>query len=173
MMFTRYFSKFLFVLTLSIAFFFSISQFSTAAITPTYTNLISQGRIRTMSTESLNLRSEVDRFLTSIPSDYYTIASVEGLKDLLKNSQPVLVDVRESSEYQAGYIPNAINIPLRTLGQSLDQIPHDRPVVIYCASGYRSAMGVMTLHLLGYEKVQGFPPSFAGWKAAGEATAKS
>ena len=125
-----------------------------------------------MSIKSLNLKSEVDRFLTSIPLDYYTIASVEGLKDLLKNSQPVLVDVREPSEYQAGYIPSAINIPLRALVQSLDQIPRDRPVVIYCASGYRSAMGVMTLHLLGYEKVQGFPPSFAGWKAAGEAIAK-
>ena len=172
-MFIRYFSKLLFILALSIAFFFRISQFSTAAITPMNTNLISQGRTQTMSTESLNLKSEVNRFLTSIPSDYYTIASVEGLKNLLKDSQTILIDVREPSEYRSGYIPNAINIPLRTLGQSLDQIPHDRPVVIYCASGYRSAMGVMTLHLLGYEKVQGFPPSFAGWKAAGEATAKS
>jgi rhodanese-related sulfurtransferase len=172
MMFTRYFSKLLFILTLSIAFFFGISQFSIAAITPMNTNLISQGRTQTMSTESLNLKSEVDRFLTSIPSDYYTIASVEGLKNLLKDSQTILIDVREPSEYRSGYIPNAINISLRTLGQSLDQIPHNRPVVIYCASGYRSAMGVMTLHLLGYEKVQGFPPSFAGWKAAGEATAK-
>jgi len=40
---------------------------------------------------------------------------------------------------------------------------------LYCSSGYRSAMGVMTLHLLGYENVQGFPPSFAAWQAAGEA----
>lgn len=126
-----------------------------------------------MPTESLHLKSEVDRFLISIPLDYYTIASVEGLKNLLKDSQTILIDVREPSEYRSGYIPNAINIPLRTLTQSLDQIPRDRPVVIYCASGYRSAMGVMTLHLLGYEKVQGFPPSFAGWKAAGEAIAKS
>jgi rhodanese-related sulfurtransferase len=132
------------------------------------TNLV----IESMPKESRNIKSEVDRFLTSIPSGHYAIANVEGLKNLLKDSQTVLVDVRESPEYQAGYIPNAINIPLRTLVQSLDQIPRDRPVVIYCSSGYRSAMGVMTLHLLGYEKVQGFPPSFAGWKAAGAETAK-
>jgi rhodanese-related sulfurtransferase len=66
-------------------------------------------------------------------------------------------------------IPAAINIPLRTLAQHLDQIERDRPVVLYCSSGYRSAMGVVTLHLLGYDNVQGFPPSFRGWKAAGEA----
>lgn len=121
--------------------------------------------------ESLNLQLEVDRYLTSIPSGYYTIANIAGLKSQLENPQTLLVDVRESSEYQLGHIPDAINIPLRTLAQNLDQVPHDRPVVLYCSSGYRAAMGVMTLHLLGYENVQGFPPSFAGWQAAGEAIA--
>ncbi|TVQ59554.1 MAG: rhodanese-like domain-containing protein [Spirulina sp. DLM2.Bin59] len=115
----------------------------------------------------------LDRFLTSIPSGYYTIPNVEGLKRQLKDSQTVLVDVREFSEYQRGHIANAINIPLRTLAQNLDQIPADRPVVVYCSSGYRSAMGVMTLQLLGYDNVRGFPPSFAGWQGAGEAIAPS
>ncbi|MBE9182354.1 rhodanese-like domain-containing protein [Oculatella sp. LEGE 06141] len=118
--------------------------------------------------EISNLESGVDRFLTSIPSGYYTIANVARLKDQLKNPQTILVDVRESSEYRAGHIPDAINIPLRTLTHNLDNIPRDRPVVLYCSTGYRSAMGVMTLHLLGYENVRSFPPSFAGWKTAGE-----
>jgi rhodanese-related sulfurtransferase len=83
-----------------------------------------------------------------------------------------LVDVREPVEFRAGHIPNAINLPLRTLAHNLDQVPRDRPVVLYCSSGYRSAMGVMTLHLLGYGNVQGFPPSFVGWQTAGEAIAK-
>jgi rhodanese-related sulfurtransferase len=121
--------------------------------------------------ETVDLATGVDRFLTSMPAGYYTIANVEGLKNQLKTPQTLLVDVREPSEYRSGHIPNAINIPLRTLTQNLDQIARDRPVVLYCSSGYRSAMGVMTLHLLGYENVQGFPPSFAGWKNAGEAIA--
>jgi hypothetical protein len=33
-------------------------------------------------------------------------------------------------------------------------------------------MGVMTLHLLGYDNVKGFPPSFVGWKVSGEAIAQ-
>jgi len=122
---------------------------------------------------TVDLESDLEHFLATLPAGYYTISSVAGLKDLKNSEQIVLVDVRERSEYQAGHIPNAINIPLRTLTQNLDKIAHDRPVVVYCSTGYRSAMGVMALHLLGYENVQGFPLSFAGWKAAGEAIAKS
>ena len=158
-MFKNLLSKILLGLALSTCLFFSVVPPSIAEV-------------------PLNMESGVDRFLTSIPSDYYTIANVEGLKNLLKNSQTLLVDVREPSEYQSGHIPNAINIPLRTLSHNLEQIPRDaygslglHPVVLYCSSGYRSAMGVMTLHLLGYENVQGFPPSFVGWQAAGEAIA--
>lgn len=137
------------------------------------TEPIFQEKMQTMSEKTVNLESGVDRFLTSIPPGYYTIANVEGLKSLLENPQTLLVDVREPSEYRSGHIPNALNIPLQTLAHNLEQIPHDRPVVLYCSAGYRSAMGVMTLHLLGYENVQGFPPSFAGWKNAGEAIASS
>ncbi len=133
---------------------------------------LSQSRMPALPKEPLHLESEVDRFLTSIPSGYYTIANVTGLKSLLENHKTVLVDVREASEYRLGHIPNAINIPLRTLTHNLDKIPHNRSVVLYCSSGYRSAMGVMTLHLLGYDNVRGFPPSFAGWKSAGAAVAE-
>ncbi len=115
------------------------------------------------------LESAVDQYLMSMPSGYYTISNVEALKSLMATRQPLLVDVRSPSEYQSGHIPDAINIPLQQIARHLNQIPTDRPVVLYCSTGYRSAMGVMTLHLLGYDNVQGFPPSFAGWKAAGEA----
>lgn len=147
-----------------------VGQNPTIAAAFTEAESISQESMQTLA-EPLNLEAGVDRFLTSMPSGYYTIANVEGLKKLLENPQTVLVDVREPSEYRSGHIPNAINIPLRTLTHNLDKIVSDRPVVLYCSSGYRSAMGVMTLHLLGYENVQGFPPSFAGWQAAGEAIA--
>jgi len=118
--------------------------------------------------ETQTLKNGVDRFLQSIPSGYYTIASVGALKNLLQKSPALLIDVREPSEYRAGHIPQAINIPLRTLSQNLDKIDGNQPVIVYCSTGYRSAMGVMTLHLLGYDRVQGFPPSFTGWKNAGE-----
>lgn len=134
---------------------------------------ITETASQTVSDDLSNLELSIDQFLTLMPVGYYTIASVEGLKTQLRMSQTLLVDVREQSEYQSGHIPKAINIPLQTLAHSLDQIPHDHPVVLYCSSGYRSAMGVMTLHLLGYKNVQGFPPGFGAWKTAGEEIASS
>jgi len=119
------------------------------------------------------LEMALDKYLIAIPSGYYTIANVQELKNLIVDHQALLVDVREPSEYQSGHIPNAINIPLRTISRNLSQIPSDRPVILYCSTGYRSSMAVMTLHLLNYDNVKGFPPSLAGWKQAGEAIAKS
>ena len=148
-----------------------LEQNSILAATLTETASISQAKMSNPS-KPLNLELRIDRFLMSMPAGYYTIASVEQLKSQLENSQTLLVDVREASEYRAGHIPNAINIPLQTLARNLSKIPTARPVVLYCSSGYRSGMGVMTLHLFNYDNVQGFPPSFIGWKAAGELVVK-
>lgn len=119
------------------------------------------------------LEMALDKYLMAIPSGYYTIANVQELKNLMTEHQAMLIDVRELSEYQLGHIPSAINIPLRTISRSLSKIPSDRPVILYCSTGYRSSMGVMTLHLLNYDNVKGFPPSLVGWEKAGEAIAKS
>ena len=53
-----------------------------------------------------------------------------------------------------------------TLVQNLDRVPNEKPVMLYCSSGYRTGMGVMTLRLLGYDNVEGFPPSYQGWQKA-------
>jgi hypothetical protein len=112
------------------------SQNSILAATLTETASISQAKMSNPS-KPLNLELKVDRFLISMPAGYYTISSVEKLKSQLDNSQTLLVDVREASEYRAGHIPNATNIPLQTLARNLSKIPTDRPVVLYCSSGYR------------------------------------
>ncbi|WP_066376606.1 MULTISPECIES: rhodanese-like domain-containing protein [unclassified Anabaena] len=115
-----------------------------------------------------DLKTAVNHYLTSIPKGYYTVGNVEELQRLLREENILLIDVREPSEYATGHIGNAINIPLPRLTQNLDQIPQNQSVVVYCTSGYRSAMAVMSLRLLGYDNVRGFPPSINGWKAAGQ-----
>ena len=120
------------------------------------------------SMSQAQLSASIDNFLTSLPSDYYTIMKIDALKEKIETENPLLIDVRKPAEYASGHIPNAINIPLQTLAENLDKIPKDRPVVLYCTSGYRTGMGVMTLEMLGYTNVRAFPPSIQGWKAAGE-----
>ena len=112
--------------------------------------------------------TKVQQFLVSIPRDYYTVRQINQVKALGKEQQALLVDVREPKEYAHGHISGAINLPLRSLTDNLDQIPKTRPVILYCSTGYRTAMGVMALQMLGYDNVRGFPPSIEGWKAAGE-----
>ncbi|MEA5599178.1 rhodanese-like domain-containing protein [Rivularia sp. UHCC 0363] len=147
---------------LSIGVFWSGLPGTAALASPQPTEISSEAIDNTASF------SGVDEFLQSIPSDYYAVPQIGALKGMLQNKEALLIDVREPSEFRSGHIPGAINIPVRSLTQNLDKIPKDRPVVLYCSSGYRTAMGVMALQMLGYRNIQGFPPSIQGWKAGSQ-----
>src|SRR3954468_21378066 len=73
------------------------------------------------------------------------------------NGSAVLLDVRESDEWDAGHIPGARHIPRGYLESRVEGVvgsDRDQKVVIYCASGQRSALAANTLkELLGYENV--------------------
>lgn len=110
-----------------------------------------------------------EEFLVNIPEGYYAVSDVEKLKAAM-DSGAVVIDVREENEYSEGHIAGAISIPMRTLGQHLDMIPKDKPVIVYCASGHRAAISNASLHLMGYEGVRSFPAGYGAWEAAGEPT---
>lgn len=125
------------------------------------------------ATPSEEVETAVDNFLTNIPRGYYTVKEIDELEKLVAKKDAQLIDVREPLEYAQGHILNAINIPLRDLAKKQDKIATDRPVILYCTVGYRTAIGLATLHLLGYENVLSYPPSVKGWKAAGKSLQKS
>lgn len=110
----------------------------------------------------------VETWLSEVPSNYYTVGDTNALKGFTRRRNAVLIDVRQPREYRRGHLPDAVNVPLQELAQKRDRLPDDRPLVLYCSTGYRTAMGVTTLRLLGFENVFGFAPSFQAWKAAGE-----
>jgi rhodanese-related sulfurtransferase len=65
-----------------------------------------------------------------------------------------LVDVRSAAEFGSGHIPGAVNVPVNELGAKLKSLgPKDKPVIVYCASGTRSAMARSVLKAQGFEKV--------------------
>ena len=107
----------------------------------------------------------VSEFLTNIPEGWLSLGTPEKLQEVIDVGAQ-LVDVREPSEFEGGAIPNALSIPIRTIGANLDQIPMDTPVVVYCASGFRAALSTAALQIMGYSNVRSFPPSYAGWEAA-------
>lgn len=57
----------------------------------------------------------------------------------------LLLDVRESREWQAGHAPNARHVPLAQLPQRIRELPANRPIVTVCRSGKRSARAAAIL----------------------------
>ncbi len=118
------------------------------------------------------VETAVNQYLASMPGDFHAISTVSALKQRIASTHPLLIDVRTSKEYAQGHLPGAIHLPLQDIGLQSDVIPAGQEVVLYCSTGYRSAMGVMALRLKGFDHVWGFPPSFSGWEAAGEPIAR-
>ena len=72
-----------------------------------------------------------------------------------------LVDVRTPAEFQGGSLPGAASIPLSELAHRLDEIPNDRPVVLFCRSGMRSGRAAKVLDGAGYTEVRNLGPMSA------------
>lgn len=96
--------------------------------------------------------------------------SLEDLKRRLEAGEPFhLIDVRESEEYRAGFIPGAISVPRGFLESKIEQVVPDksRKVILYCAGGTRSALAARTLLEMGYTDVESANPGFVRWKELG------
>ena len=80
-----------------------------------------------------------------------------------------MLDVREREEYEQGLIPGSIHIPRGNLETRIESRVPDRstPVIIYCASGTRSAYAAKTMADLGYTDVVSLAGGFSGWKQNG------
>jgi molybdopterin/thiamine biosynthesis adenylyltransferase/rhodanese-related sulfurtransferase len=84
----------------------------------------------------------------------------------------VIVDVRESDEWAAGHLPGAKHVPRGYLESRIEGAAPDRSqrVVLYCASGNRSALAAKTLRDdLGYERVESMIGGYTLWKDRGYA----
>jgi molybdopterin/thiamine biosynthesis adenylyltransferase/rhodanese-related sulfurtransferase len=91
-------------------------------------------------------------------------------RELLDSAEPpVLVDVRRRDEWDEGFIPGAIHVPRGSLESRIERaVPErERPIVLYCASGERSALAAKTLGELGYTDVVSLAGGFTDWKRNG------
>jgi hydroxyacylglutathione hydrolase len=77
----------------------------------------------------------------------------------------VMVDVRERSEWDAGHVPSAIHIPYENLRERAHELPVDRPIVLYCASGIRSSLASSVLES-GGRAVANLRGGFTAWRNA-------
>ncbi len=94
---------------------------------------------------------------------------------LINRQKAVVVDVCEASEFAAGHIVGAKNIPLGELEGRLATVVKNKnlPLILACQSGARSARAVAVAKKLGYEQAQSLGGGLAAWKAANLPTEKA
>jgi molybdopterin/thiamine biosynthesis adenylyltransferase/rhodanese-related sulfurtransferase len=93
--------------------------------------------------------------------------------DLMSNGhreETVLVDVREDTEFEAAHIPGAVHVPRGHLESRIEGATGDKSkrVILYCASGNRSALAAKTLmDELGYDRAESMTGGITLWKDRG------
>jgi molybdopterin/thiamine biosynthesis adenylyltransferase/rhodanese-related sulfurtransferase len=97
------------------------------------------------------------------------ITEVSGDEAQARLDASTVLDVREPDEFEQGAIPGAVHIPRGHLeGQVEGKLPdRDAPIIVHCASGFRSAFAAKTLQELGYTNVVNLAGGFNKWKDEG------
>ena len=106
--------------------------------------------------------------LQQVKEEIEEVGSAQA-RELVEEGEAAVVDVRERDEWEEGHLPRAVHIPRGNLESRIEGAVPDksRPVLLYCASGNRSAFAAKTLEELGYENVLSLAGGFTDWKRNG------
>ena len=88
---------------------------------------------------------------------------------LINREDAMVLDVREPAEYAGGHIPKALPIPLGQLSKRLDELQRfkDKPIVVVCRSGNRSANACGILKKNEFPQVLNLSGGMSAWEQAG------
>jgi hydroxyacylglutathione hydrolase len=85
---------------------------------------------------------------------------------LASNQPPLVIDVRTPKEREDKFIPASLSIPLSHLSDKLATLPKDRPLLVYCAGGYRSSIAASLLKRASFSPVAEIAGGIAAWQSA-------
>jgi hydroxyacylglutathione hydrolase len=78
----------------------------------------------------------------------------------------IAIDLRAPGERAQKAVPGSVSIPLNHLSERVGELPKDRPLLVYCAGGYRSSIGASLLQQKGFTQVSEIAGGIAAWEAA-------
>ena len=84
----------------------------------------------------------------------------------LASREALMVDVRTPGERERKFVAGSVSIPLNHLPERLQELPADRPLLVYCAGGYRSSIAASLLQQKGFTQVSELAGGLAAWEAA-------
>ena len=98
-----------------------------------------------------------------------TEVSAQDVRDAIQRGEDVaVIDVREPNEWNLGHVPGALHVPRGVLESSIEsRVPREKRVVLYCASGNRSALAAESIAQMGYGNVASMAGGFRGWADSG------
>jgi rhodanese-related sulfurtransferase len=106
--------------------------------------------------------------ITEAKSRIREISVREAMKIKRERPDTVFLDVRDQPEVNLAKIPGAVHVSRGTMEGKIEAvIPRDASVVIYCASGNRSAFAADTLQQMGYVDVCSMAGGIQAWAAEG------
>jgi hydroxyacylglutathione hydrolase len=110
----------------------------------------------------LDVWTEQGHELESVPQLH-----AEELDRRMQRGEVAVVDVRGQAEWEAGHLPGVPNIPLGYLVDHVGELPHDRPVVLQCQGGGRSAIAASLLKAHGFRNVFNLVGGYLEWVRTG------
>jgi glyoxylase-like metal-dependent hydrolase (beta-lactamase superfamily II)/rhodanese-related sulfurtransferase len=84
----------------------------------------------------------------------------------LATGAPLAVDVRGPREREQKFVAGSVSIPLNHLLERVQELPKDRPLLVYCAGGYRSSIAASLLQREGFTRVSEIAGGIAAWETA-------
>ncbi len=96
----------------------------------------------------------------------YRTATPEQLAEAVLAGEVTLLDVRARSEWDEGHLPNATHTMLGFLPRRISEIPADKPIVVQCRSGARSAIAASVLQASGLTNVINLSGGLQAWQRA-------
>ncbi|XP_076868784.1 thiosulfate:glutathione sulfurtransferase [Brachyhypopomus gauderio] len=122
------------------------------------------------------LRTSAVKF-SEDPSNHDSVVTYKQLKTMLASHSVQLIDVRNPDEFQAGRIPNSVNIPLGQLEESLKLSPElfeesfkvkapkkeDNDIVLHCQRGRRSLTALGIAQRLGFIRARHYAGGYSEW----------
>jgi rhodanese-related sulfurtransferase len=102
--------------------------------------------------------------LNYVQARYREVSSNEAA-ELIKNEQPVILDVRTSGEYSRGHLQNAVLLPVQQLQGRLGDLAayKDREILVYCATGNRSTVASKILIDNGFKQIVNMRHGIYDW----------
>ena len=97
----------------------------------------------------------------------YNVTTSAEVADQIAAGELTVVDVRNTSEWNEGHIPQARHLMLGYLPERVAEVPTDKPVLVHCRTNNRSAIGASVLQAKGVANVVMMKDGYQGWAAAG------